>query len=238
MGTKHEQDGFESDQVHVRTLGVGDTVRWSFETLTNRLELVGLVFVVNLFSLVLSTGISRPSPTGVPQIESWVWPLYVVYAVAGAILWGVVYRTAGNAVENRSESLGDQITAVAWRVPALFGTAILSLLVVVIGLVFFVIPGIYLFHRLLLAYPAVVIDGEGPIGALKRSWSAAGGNVLKVFALSLLYYVLFGVSSFVVTMFGQFTLQGGLVNVILNAGLLPLFALALGHLYLEFSRNQ
>ena len=54
MGTQHERDGIESSQqVHVRTLGVSDTLRWSWDVLTDRVELVGLTLVVTLFSTPL-----------------------------------------------------------------------------------------------------------------------------------------------------------------------------------------
>lgn len=238
MGTQHERDGTESNQqVHVRTLGVSDTLRWSWDVLTDRVELVGLTLVVTLFSAVQMLGISRPAPRAPPEFASWVWPAYVVFGLALAVVWAVAYQTASNGVENRSQPLGDQIKAGVGHVPALVGTAILMFVISVIGLVFLVIPGIYLFHRLLLAYPAVVIDGEGPVGAIKASWSAAGGNVLKIFSLMLLYYVLVGVSSFVAGQFGQYTLASGVVSAVLAAVLIPLFGLALGHLYLETSRN-
>lgn len=238
MGTQHERDGLESSQqVHVRTLGVSDTLRWSWDVLTDRIELVGLTLVVTLFSAVLMLGISRPAPGAPPEFASWVWPAYVVLGLGMAVVWAVVYQTASDGVENRSQPLGDQIKAGVGHIPALVVTAILTFVISVIGLVFLVIPGIYLFHRLLLAYPAVVIDGKGPVGAIKASWSAAGGNVLKIFSVMLVYYVLIAVSNFVAGLFGQYTLGGGVVSAIPAAVLIPLFGLAIGHLYLETSRN-
>lgn len=238
MGTQHERDGIESNQqVHVRTLGVSDTLRWSWDVLTDRLELVGLTLVVTLFSAVLMLGISQPDPRAPPELASWVWPGYLVFGLALAVVWAVVYLTASDGVESQSQPLGDRIKAGVVRIPALIVAAILTFVVSAIGLVFLVVPGIYLFHRLLLAFPAIVIDGKGPIGALKASWSAAGGNVLKIFSVMLVYYVLVSLSSFASGLFGQYTLASGVVSAAISAVLIPLFGLALGHLYLETSRN-
>lgn len=239
MGTKHEPDGIDSSQqVHVRTLGVIDTLRWAWDVLTDRAELVGVTFVVGLLSVIASLGISRPSPFEPPEFAGWVWPTYLVYLLAILVVWALAYSTARDAIEERSAPLGDRITSAAGHLPGLIATAILMWIVSIIGLIFLVFPGIYIFHRLLLSYPAVVIDGKGPVQALKTSWSVSGGNVLKIFAVDLCYLVLVAASNYAASIFGPYTLTGGLVAAVGSAVLIPLFGLALGHLYLELSRNQ
>lgn len=236
MGTKREGVG-SGGPVHVRTLDVADTLRWSWEVLTDRPELVGLALVVSLLSAVPLAGVSRPSPAAPPEFEGWVWPVFLVYAVAVTGVWAVTYATADDAVRRRSPPLGDRFLGVSSRIPALLATAVLMWTVSLVGALFLVLPGIYLFHRLLLAYPAVVIDGKGPVGSLRASWSAAGGNVLKVLAVSLGYFLLVAASNSVAGAFGQFTLASGVVSAVPAAVLIPLFGLAFGHLYLETSRN-
>lgn len=230
--------GVPTDRVHVRKLDVVDTLRWSWEVLTDRVELVGLTFAVSLLSVVALLGISRPAPSEPPQIADWVWPVYLAFFLAVTLVWGVVYATANHAVEERSTTLGDRLVSVATRLPALLVTAVLMWFVSAIGLLLFVLPGIYLFHRLVLSYPACVIDGKGPLGSLKSGWRASRGNLLKVFAVSVVYFALVGGSNAVAGAFGEYTLAGGVVSAALTAGVIPLFGLAFGHLYLESSRNQ
>lgn len=238
MGTRRERDHTEpEEQVHVRILGVGDTLRWSWGALTDRLELVGLMALVGLLSVVMLPGISQPSPTEPPEIEVWVWPVYLVYSVAIAGVWAIVYEVSGTAVGNSSEPFRQQVESAVTRIPALIATAILTLLITAIGFMLLVLPGIYLLHRFLLAFPAVVIDEEGPVSALKTSWATAGGNVLKIFSVAFLYYVSISASTVVAGVFGPYTILSSLVNVATNAVLVPLFGLAFGHLYLEASRN-
>jgi hypothetical protein len=230
--------GVQTDRVHVRKLDAVDTLRWSWAMLTDRLELVGLTFAVGLLSVVALLGISRPVPSEPPRIADWVWPMYLAFFLAVALVWGVVYLTANRAVEGRPAPLGDRLVSAATRLPALLVTAVLMWLVSAIGLLLFVLPGVYLFHRLVLAYPACVIDGKGPLGSLKAGWRASRGSVLKVFAVNVVYFALVAGSNVVANAFGEYTLAGGFVSAGLSAVVIPLFGLAFGHLYLESSRNQ
>ncbi|WP_128478432.1 hypothetical protein [Halorussus pelagicus] len=237
METDQRRDSVEpTDSVHVRTLGVGDTFRWSWEALTDRLELVGFALLVSLLSVVVSFGVSPTAITEMPEFDAWVWPLFLVYVLAIPVVWGVAYTSAEDAVANRKRPIRDHIVAVAKRVPALIAAAIPMWILTTLGLLVLFLPGIYLFHRLVLAYPACVIDGKGPFASLKAGWRASSGNVFKLLGVSLVYAAALGVSNYAVGVVGP--LAGGLVSAGLSAVLLPVFGLALGHLYLESSRNR
>lgn len=239
MGTKRGANGIDSsEQVHVRTLGVVDTLRWAWVVLTDRVELVGVTFAVGLLSVVTSFGVSRPSPFGTPEFAGWVWPTYLVYFLAVIVVWALVYATAGDAIAEQSPPLVDRLGSAVAALPALLLTAFVMWVVSLIGLVFLVVPGVYVFHRLLLSYPAVVIDRKGPFEAIETSWTVSGGSVLKILAVDVCYVLLVSASNVVAGIFGQYSVIGGLVGAIGTAVLVPLFGLALGHLYLELSRNR
>ncbi|NEU56849.1 hypothetical protein [Halorussus sp. MSC15.2] len=226
-----------SRRVHVRKLDAVDTLRWSWHALTDRPELVGLVFVVSVLTVVTPDGVSRTAVGEPPQVADWAWPVYVALALAVALVWGVTYANADAAVEERPTSLVDSITSTATRLPALIVTAVLMWLVTAVGFLLLVLPGVYLFHRLVLAYPACVIDGKGPLASLRASWRASRGNVGKLFAVAFTYLALVGASNVLSGLFGRGTLASGVVSAGLAAGAIPLFGLAFGHLYLESSRN-
>lgn len=239
----HEDDagreGIPTDRVHVRRLDVVDTLRWSRGVLADSLELVGLAFAVGLLSVVTLMGVSPTAtpPTEPPRIDGWVWPVYLVFFVGIAFVWGAVYATADAAVEERDPSLADRLRQAASRLPALFVTGVLTWVVSALGFILFVLPGVYLFHRLVLAYPACIIDGTGPVGSLRAGWRASKGNTATVFGVSVGYFGLAVGSNVAASALGQYTFLGRLVSAGLTAGVLPLFGLAFGHLYLERSRN-
>lgn len=236
MSTDYGRDGVPTEKVHVRQLGVVDTLRWSWEVLKDRPELVGLTFAASLLSAVPSFGITpAPDPSGTPSVEPWVFPLYLVYLLVIAVVWGVVFLTADDGVVERTRPLGTRLKIALRRIPALLFAGIVALVGSTFGLLLFVVPGVYLFHRFLLSFPAIFIDEKGPFSGLSAGWTAAGGNIFKVFLVSVIYFVASFSLAIVSTAFG---VVGSLVSSIVSAGLFPLFGLALGHLYLEQDRNQ
>ena len=272
-GTPTDADGSSgpvgsASRVHVRRLDVVDTLRWSWEMLGDHRELVGVALAVNLLSVVAALGITRPTPSAKPEFADWVPWLYLVQLFATLVVWGVVYLTASAAVANRSRPLARHLVGAFKRLPALVATAVvmgvlvgLSLLPAVgvltmdwanvaIGLfltLVLALAAVYVFHRLLLAYPACVIDRKGPVASARASWRAATGNVGKVFAVSAVYVVAVGVVHAIVTgasnvvssqFDGLYDVSSALVSAAFSAVLLPVFALAVAHLYLEGSRNQ
>lgn len=254
MTTDREAVG-PAERIHVRRLDVVDTLRWSWYALTDHLELVALAFAVQLLSVASTFGISRESSTDVPAVADWVWGAYVAYFLASAVAWGVFYLTAEDAVAERSRSLRTRLVAAATRLPALIGVALLMWSPVAIGvvstwlvptdsvllliLIVLAIPGVYLFFRLVLAYPACVVDREGPLTSLRTSWRIAGGNVWKILGVSLAYVALTFGFGFVSSFFGgPYNTLSNVVSAVFASLFVPLFGLALGHLYLEGSRNE
>lgn len=270
-----------ASRVHVRRLDVLDTLRWSWEVLGDRRELLGVALAVNLLSVITALGITRPAPAAEPEFADWVPWLSLAQFLATFVVWGAVYLTAADAVANRSRSLRDHLVAATKRLPALVATAVVTgvlvglsllpavgvaavtigdagdfglgidrvvgpvaglLLTLALGLL-----GVYVFHRLLLAYPACVVDRKGPIASARASWRAATGTVGKVFVLGVAYAVVVAVvyglasvgSNVAAGLFdGWYDVASALVSAAFNAVLLPVFALALAHLYLEGSRNR
>ncbi len=79
-------------------------------------------------------------------------------------------------------------TPLLWR---LIVCSILMALLVGIGLILFIVPGIMLVSGMVLAFPALVLEpGTTASGALARSWSLTTGSRLRMFGLLLTLFVL------------------------------------------------
>ncbi|WP_115862670.1 hypothetical protein [Halorussus litoreus] len=260
----HDREDHEksSGNVHVRRLTVADTLRWSWATLRDRPSLVGLALAANLPSVAAAVGVTRPSPSADLDVALWVWPAYLVQLVAVAVVAGAVYLTAADAVAYRTRSLSTRVRAAARRLPALAATGVV--LAVVAGLGFLpgylleweALPGVddgllavlsllalvlaaYALLRLLLAFPACVVDDAGPLASSRAGWGAATGIVRKVFAVGVVYLVASVASAVVSGLFGgEYDVASTLASAVTGAVVLPFFGLALAHLYLEGSRNR
>lgn len=80
-----------------------------------------------------------------------------------------------------------------------------------------VVPAVYVLVRLSLAVPAVVIEGHGPVGGLRRSWELVGGGA---------WWWVFGVFA-VVGLFS--TIAGSVVSAIFSLGNTGIIAMRPGN---------
>ena len=71
------------------------------------------------------------------------------------------------------------------RIIVLFVSVLITGIASILGLFLLVIPGVYLWMRLYLGPPAVIVDDCGPVEALGESWSRTAGNTVTVFGVVL-----------------------------------------------------
>ncbi|MDH6359059.1 hypothetical protein [Parabacteroides sp. PF5-9] len=73
----------------------------------------------------------------------------------------------------------------AHKIVPFFAASLIACVIVSIGFVFLIIPGFYLYYRLMF-FPAFIIEEDaGAIESLKKSWEITRGQVLPLFTLSL-----------------------------------------------------
>ncbi|GAA0228543.1 glycerophosphoryl diester phosphodiesterase membrane domain-containing protein [Haladaptatus pallidirubidus] len=161
--------------------------------------------------------------------------LSLVGMLFGIFVDGVAHVFAENEAFDERTDFGDAASRVGSKYLTLFVMTIVYGVIVVIGFIFLIIPGIYLALRLSLAFPACVIDDKNLTKSLETSWEVAPGNLLKLFGISLLAVIIgFGVGivgvigggeSFDVILIG--------VSVLLTTFLHPAIQLAYARVYLE-----
>ena len=97
-------------------------------------------------------------------------------------LLALPFLTAALATAAASCYLGRPMTpGRAWRATmrrfwAVLGLGFLRLVITGVGVVLFMVPGIFLYIRLLVAPVALVVEGAGPVSALERSWRLTSGQ--------------------------------------------------------------
>jgi hypothetical protein len=123
-------------------------------------------------------------------------PLFLVTLLADAILAAIA--AAATTFIIAENYLGRQLSAreaFARAMPyigRLIAVAMLSSFIIVIGLLLLIVPGVILAVGLVLATPALVLEGiPAATDALGRSWSLTRGYRGKLFAALLVLIVLF-----------------------------------------------
>ena len=136
-------------------------------------------------------------------------PLSALLGSAGGII-GAIGSAVGvylvGADRPGSVERGSTSNSLGVRVLLTLLAAFVAGLAIVVGLLLLVLPGLYLFTRLYLVVPAVMLGDDGPLEALSSSWDRTDGNVLTVAGVAL---AVFAVSS-AVTLGLQFALTGGI----------------------------
>jgi len=99
-----------------------------------------------------------------------------------------------HAVAEVEEGRTPQLAPVARRglavLPLVASAAIMSGLAFVGGLLLLVLPGIYIWLRLMVTAQTAAIEHEGWMPALRRSWSLTEGSLLHVFSFFVLTSVI------------------------------------------------
>lgn len=166
--------------------GVGSLLRWSWGLLRDNPSVLGLFVAVELLGLLAATQQQTVTVTVFDQtLET------VSYTTLGSVLsfagfvgllvaYASAFRTTDNVVSDRGEPLGSLLRSALFRTPVLFVLGICYAIAVTVGLVFLILPGLYLLVRLSLAFPAAVVDRRGVIGSLREGWRRSSGNVVRI----------------------------------------------------------
>lgn len=141
-------------------------------------------------------------------------PFWVATGLFVASIVATVFAQAGTVYAASEVYFGRPATARAslWRVRhkaiSLIGLWILRYGAALLGLILFVVPGIYWYCRTLPSLPVALLENLGPLDSLKRGWGMTKGFVARAFLIYLLYFVLFfatrALSSFPFTLIAQY----------------------------------
>jgi hypothetical protein len=111
-------------------------------------------------------------------------PWLVFTIITGTIAYATIYTLVFNPSR---PTVGDAFRiGMAFFVPILLAN-LMGTVAMAVGLIFLILPGIYLIIKFLLAGPAIVAENiKNPIAALSRSWALTKNNSLYIFAFILI----------------------------------------------------
>ena len=202
--------------------GLGDILSAAFEIYKNNaaklITIVAIVVVPLQFVLHFLTGVAFAAKKeqvvignitvntvaarskGIVLLAGLVALLIVVVttsALAAAITRAAAQTTIGDPVDvSASYSFGFK------RFGTVFGASLLVGLVVAIGFIFLIVPGVYLWTIFAVTIPVVVIEGQGVTGAMSRSSTLAKGQFWHVLGTMFVAAILAGIVNSIISLFG------------------------------------
>lgn len=152
---------------------------------------VALVYVPWLaIRLVFSLNVPEtPDPTS-PAI----WKLFAVTFGAGVVLYdvagGVTACIARSAYLGEPIDIGAAFRQTLSRLPQLIVATLIAFLAITVGVIFVIVPGIYLVAMLFGIRQIIVLEGTGSFAALGRSASLSKGQKLHILGTLILVALL------------------------------------------------
>ena len=166
----------------------------------------------------------------------------VVALIASAWYTGMVVRTVQDVQDGHVDaSIGQLFSSVTNLIGRLILVGIVAGIGVVVGFLFFIVPGLILLTIWCVASPVVVVEDTGVFESLGRSRELVRGNGWPVFGVIVSVFAIIVVVSIVIGSIGaigdSFVLIF-LVQLLLNVALAPVFALAAAVLYFALRRAE
>lgn len=150
---------------------------------------------------------------------------------------GVVIVMARDALAAREPVIGDAVNAVMARFVDVLVASILLTLIVSIGMVLFVIPGIIAAFLLIFTLPAVLLDGQAAVDALRRSVALVKENIGAVLGLIIGGILAVVIAGLVSRLFGLVPVLGQLASAVVSGVLISYLTVVGVRIYQTLPRH-
>jgi hypothetical protein len=127
-------------------------------------------------------------PTGA-AIASWLTP----YLVMTPLVTAGHVRAVMDLAEGGDPTARSALAAAARRLPAVIGAVVLTAFLSTLGVVLLVVGAVYLWVRWAVSAQAVVAEGLGAVGGMRRSWQLVQDNWWRVFGIYVLVSLIGGI---------------------------------------------
>ena len=131
----------------------------------------------------------------------------VVTVLGTTFLTGFLMIVVGRAVLGQPIDLGTALQELKPRLLPLLGLTLLVTLIVILGILACIVPGVWLYVGLALAPPVLMLEKTTVSGSMSRSWELVKGNWWRIFGILLLTALLVTVVSMLIGV--PFALLGG-----------------------------
>ena len=165
--------------------------------------------------------------------------LGLISAAIWMLLTGALTRGAAGAIVGRQIDIGESYRAALSRLGGLIGLSLLIALIVGVGFVLLIIPGVILLVFLSMAVPAFIIERRGVTDSMSRSWNLVSGSWWHVFGAIVFAALIAGVISAIISALGGSSWFGVWITSAIGAIITaPFYALVSVVLYVDLRSRR
>lgn len=181
---------------------------------SNARVLVPIALIVQApYIIVGAMGQAIPTESTVGALDpSRLLFLFVVMLlglVLGSITAASVSWAAASALRDERPTIGGAIQAALPLTPLVIGVSVAANMLVFLGFLVFIVPGIVVALMLWVSVPVLVVERVGVIDALRRSRELTSGRRLKIFGTGVVYSLMIAVPALVIfPLAGMFATAG------------------------------
>jgi hypothetical protein len=169
-----------------------DAIKYGFATMKKNFWFFAqIIIIVSIISYVPGIITGAFDEINLPTLA------VIFFGIVGLVFWGLqllisigVIKIALKFVKGSTGKVGDLFSGVSCIINYFIGSLLYGLIVVV-GLVLLIVPGIIFAIKFQFYQYIIVEKNTGPIDALKQSWHMTDGETLNLILLGLL---LFGIN--------------------------------------------
>jgi hypothetical protein len=143
------------------------------------------------------------------------------------VSWGSVTHLTSEAYLGRPVTLGGGLGRGLRRALPLFGALIVAGFLMMLGFLFFIVPGFIVMAMLFAVFPAVVVENRGPIAALGRSRELARGSLGRILGVVFVAALIASLPNYAVTIYAAATGAGSIETASSTGAFLGTQALSL-----------
>src|SRR2546428_2204135 len=202
--------------------------------------IIGIVTTLARQAFVLPTLPPNPTPQ---QVSNWfpgffgtlvllVALISIVTVVFSPIAQGTTIKLASERIEKGHAEMGTSVRFAVSKLLWIWALSIVVGVIVFLGFIALIVPGIILAIMFSLALPVLLIENKGVMESMGRSRELVRNRWLKTFATFLVLGIILLVASFIVSAIsGSLGILGLVVNGILSALYQPLFPILMAVYY-------
>jgi len=245
-----------------RELSVGEILSLSFKLYRSRFLQFFLPFlisgiIIGISTYAITSSFPIPTPPSIPtspgaplpyeELIAWfsafLMATIMIVGLSGLVLWivgttitGVVIKNASDQIEKGTSNLGVSFNFAISKLPSLLVAQFVAGILIAIGMLLLIVPGIIIAIMFLLALPAIIIERKGTLESLGRSKKLVSKRWLKTFALLLVLGIIVlivnGVAIVLAIPFNFIhPIINPLVTNIISAFVSPIYPIAITYLY-------
>ena len=218
-------------------LDTGRVFERIFEIYREQFTLLIPAALVLFIPVAILNGLLHTSGGVLVALASTAIALVATYWYQGMVVEAVVDILDGR----RDHTVGSLFSSASPFLGRLIGAGLLATLIIIIGFILIIVPGLIALTFLAVVAPAVVIDRLGVTDALRRSRALVSDNAWRVFGVIVVLFLITAVISGVLSAIGGSISDDSFVGFALadligRVLLSPLSAIAATVMYVELRR--